>query len=148
MNVRCFVASAAAVWVVRVALNWSFYTKVVGTQAEQISVAHPGMFRQVVPAYILTDLLFALLFAYLFVKVGAAFGGGGAMAGVKLGLLVAILSPVLGSLYQYFSVTYMPIRLAATEGVFQVIAHAIEGAAVGVIYRAQTAHSAQAAGAR
>lgn len=146
MNARRFVVSAAAVWIVRVALNWSFYTKVIGTQAERISAAHPGMFRQVVPAYILTDLLFALAFTYLFVKVGPAFGGG-VMAGVKLGLLVAILSPILGSLYQYFSVTYMPVRLAAAECVFQVIAHAIEGAAVGVIYRAQTAPSAQAAGA-
>ena len=147
MNAGRFVASAVAVWIVRVALNWAFYTKVIGAQAEQISAAHPGMFRQVVPAYILTDLLFALTFTYLFVKVGSAFGGG-VTAGVKLGLLVAILSPVLGSLYHYFSVTYMPVRLAAAEGLFQVIAHAIEGAAVGVVYRAQTAPSAQAAGAR
>lgn len=102
MNARRFVASAAAVWIVRIALNWSFYTKVIGTQAEQISADHPGMFRQVVPAYILTDLLFALAFIYPFVKVGPAFGGG-VIVGVKLGLLAAILSPVLGSLYQYVS---------------------------------------------
>jgi len=31
------------------------------------------------------------------------------MAGVKRSLLVAVLSPVIGSLYQYFSVTYMPV---------------------------------------
>ncbi len=146
MNARRFVASAAAVWIVRVALNWSFYTKAIGTQAERISAAHPGMFRQVVPAYILTDLFFALAFTYLLVKVGPAFGEG-VMAGVKLGLLVAILSPVLGSLYQYFSVTYMPVRLAA-EGVFQVIAHALEGGVAGAIYKTQAAPSVQAAGAR
>ena len=147
MKAGRFVASAVAVWIVRVALNWAFYSKVIGAQAEQISAAHPGMFRQVVPAYILVDLLFALAFSYLFVKVGPAFGGG-VMAGVELGLLVAILSPVLSSLYQYFSVTYLPGRLAVAEAVFQVIAHAIEGAAVGVVYRAQTAPSPQAAGAR
>jgi hypothetical protein len=79
------------------------------------------MFRQVVPAYIFTDLLFALALTYLFVKVGTAFGGG-ALTGMKLGLLVATLSPVIGSLYQYFGVTYMPIGLAAAESVFQVIA--------------------------
>lgn len=147
MNTGRFVASAVAVWIVRVALNWTFYTKVIGAQAEHISAAHPGMFRQVVPAYILTDLLFALAFAYFFVKVGAAFGGG-PMAGVKLGLLVAILSPIIGNLYQYFSVTYMPIGLAAAESVFQVIAHAIEGGVAGAIYKTQLASYAQAAGAR
>ena len=49
------------------------------------------------------------------------------MAGVKLGLLVAVLSPVIGTLYQYFSVTYMPVGLTSVEAFFQVIAHAIEG---------------------
>jgi uncharacterized membrane protein len=147
MNTRRFVASAVAVWILRVALNWTFYTKVIGARAEQISAAHPGIFRQVVPAYILTDLLFALAFTYLFVRVGTAFGGG-ALAGMKLGLLVAILSPVIGSLYQYFSVTFMPIGLAAAESVFQVIAHAIEGGVAGAIYKTQPAPYAQAAGAR
>jgi hypothetical protein len=100
------------------------------------------MFRQVVPAHIFTDLLFALAFTYLFVKAGTAFGGG-AIAGVKLGPLVAVLSPVLGSLYQYFSVTYMPIGLAAAESVFQVIAHATEGGVACAIYKTQAAPHAQ-----
>jgi hypothetical protein len=147
MNTGRFIASAVAVWILRVALNWTFYTKVIGARAEQISAAHPGIFRQVVPAYILTDVLFALAFTYLFVKVGTAFGGG-ALAGMKLGLLVAILSPVIGNLYQYFSVTYMPIGLATAESVFQVIAHAIEGGMAGAIYKTQPAPHAQAAGAR
>ncbi len=147
MNTGRFVASAVAVWILRVALNWTFYTKVIGARAAEISAAHPGMFRQVVPAYILTDLLFALAFTYLFVRVGAAFGGG-AIAGMKLGLLVAILSPVIGSLYQYFSVTYMQVGLTAAEIVFQLIAHAIEGGVAGVIYKTQPAPYAQAAGAR
>lgn len=147
MNTGRFVASAVAVWIVRVALNATFYTKVVGGQAEQIAAAHPGMFRQVVPAYILTDLLFAIAFTYLFVNVGAALGGG-RMAGVKLGLLIAVLSPVIGGLYQYFSVTYMPIGLAAAESVFQVIAHAIEGGVAGAIYKTQAAPYAQTIGAR
>jgi hypothetical protein len=134
MNTGRFVTSAVAVWIVRVVLNWTFYTKVVGAQAEQIAAAHPGMFRQVVPAYVLTDLLFALAFTFLFVKVGAALGGG-RMAGVKLGLLVAVLSPVIGSLYQYFSVTYMLVGLTLAEVVFQIIAHAIEGAVAGVLYK-------------
>ncbi len=89
MNAGRFLASAAAVWLVRVALNWTFYTRVIGQQSHQIAAAHPGLFREVVPGFILTDLIFAFVFTYLFVKVGAALGGG-RMAGVKLGLLVAV----------------------------------------------------------
>ena len=134
MNRGRFIVAVIAVWIVRVVLNATFYTKVVDQQSQQIAAAHPGMFRQVVPAYILTDLLFALAFTFLFVKVGAALGGG-RMAGVKLGLLVAVLSPVIGSLYQYFSVTYMVLGLTLAEAVFQIIAHAIEGAVAGVMYK-------------
>lgn len=134
MNVGRFLASAAAVWLVRVALNWTFYTRVIGHQSQQIAAAHPGIFREVVPGLILTDLVFALVFTYLFVEVGAALGGG-RMAGVKLGLLVAVLSPVIGNLYQYFSVTYMSVGLTVAESVFQLIAHAIEGAVAGTMYK-------------
>src|SRR5262249_47106875 len=104
MNRGRFMAALIAVWVVRGVLNATFYTRIVGQQSRQIAAAHPGMFREVVPAYILADLIFALAFTYLFVKVGAALGGG-RMAGVKLGVLVAILSPVIGLIYQHFSVT-------------------------------------------
>ena len=147
MNAGRFLASAAAVWLVRVALNWTFYTRVIGQQSHQIAAAHPGLFREVVPGFILTDLIFAFVFTYLFVKVGAALGGG-RMAGVKLGLLVAVLSPVIGGLYQYFGVTYMSVGLMAAESVFQIIAHAIEGAVAGVMYKAEVAPKTEAARAR
>ena len=147
MNAGRFLASAAAVWLVRVALNWTFYTHVIGQQSQQIAAAHPGVFRQVVPGFILTDLVFALVFTYLFVKVGAALGGG-RMAGVKLGLLVAVLSPVIGSLYQYFSVTSMSVGLMVAESIFQVTAHAIEGAVAGTMYKADVAPKIEAARAR
>ncbi len=147
MNAGRFLASAAAVWLVRVALNWTFYTRVIGQQSQQIAATHPGVFRQVVPGFILTDLVFALAFTYLFVKVGAALGGG-RMAGVKLGLLVAVLSPVIGGLYQYFGVTYMSVGLMAAESVFQIIAHAIEGAVAGAMYKAEVAPKTEAVRAR
>jgi hypothetical protein len=147
MNAGRFLASAAAVWMVRVGLNWTFYTRVIGQQSQQIATTHPGVFRQVVPGFILTDLIFAVTFTYLFVIVGAALGGG-RMAGVKLGLLVAVLSPVIGSLYQYFSVTYMSVGLMAAESVFQMIAHAIEGAVTGAMYKAEVAPKTEAATAR
>jgi len=147
MNLTRFLACAAAVWLVRVALNWAFYTRVIGQQSQQIAAAHPGLFREVVPGLILTDLIFALVFTYLFVKVGAALGGG-RMAGVKLGLLVAVLSPVIGGLYQYFSVTYMSIGLTMAESGFQIIAHAIEGAVAGAIYKAEVVPKIEAIRAR
>jgi len=147
MNAGRFLASAAAVWLVRVALNWTFYTRVIGQQSQQIAAAHPGVFREVVPGFILTDLIFAFVFTYLFVKVGAALGGG-RMAGVKLGLLVAVLSPVIGNLYQYFSVTYLSVGLIAAESAFQIIAHAIEGAVAGAIYKAEVVPKIEAVRAR
>lgn len=134
MNAGRFLGAAIAVWIVRVALNWTFYTQVVGQRWEEITSAHPGMFREVVPAYIVTDLIFAFVFAFLFVKVGAALGGG-VKAGVTLGVIVAILSPVIGNLYMYYSVTYVPAGLAVTDSVFHVIAHGVEGAVVGLIYK-------------
>jgi hypothetical protein len=138
MNIGRFAGAVIGVWVVRVALNATFYTQIAGRQFEQMSSAHPGMFRTVIPAYIVTDLIFALGFTFLFVKVGAALGGpalgGGIKAGVTLGVTVALLSPVIGNLYHYYSVTYLPAGLALTDSIFQVIAHAIEGGVAGLIY--------------
>ena len=68
------------------------------------------------------------------------------MAGVKRSL--AVLSPVTGSLYQYFSVTYMPVGLMMAESVFQMIAHAIEGAVASAMYKAEVAPKTEAARAR
>jgi hypothetical protein len=87
----------------------------------------------VIPAYIATDLIFALAFAFLFVKAGAALGGG-VKGGVILGVIVAVLSPVIGTLYEYYSVTYLPGSVELASAIFQVIAHAVEGAVAGSIY--------------
>jgi len=134
MNTGRFAGTAIGVWVVRVALNWTFYTQVMAGHYQQIMEAHPGMFREVIPAYIFTDLIFSVAFAFLFVKVGAALGGG-MKAGIFLGVIVSILSPVVGMLYQYYSFTWLPANLAVTDVLFQVIAHAIEGAVAGLIYK-------------
>jgi len=134
MNINRFVGAVLGVWIVRVALNWTFYEKIVGRQYANISSAHQGMFRVVIPAYIVTDLIFALAFAFLFVKAGAALGGG-VKAGVILGLIVAVLSPIIGGLYQYYGVTYLPASLELAGAIFQLIAHAVEGAVAGLIYK-------------
>ena len=76
INTGRFVAAAGGIWIVRVALNATFYSQIVGGQFEQIASAHPDLFQRVIPAFIVADLLFALVFACLFVKVGGALGGG------------------------------------------------------------------------
>jgi hypothetical protein len=92
------------------------------------------MFREVVPAFITLDLLTALLITWLVIKAGAAFGGG-VKGGVILGILVAILSPVIGGLYYYFSTTYYSQDLVAIESVYQIVSHAIQGALAAAIYK-------------
>src|SRR2546422_2535878 len=133
MNTGRFIGAAAGVRIVRVVLNWIFYAKIVGRQYANISSAHPGMLRMVIPAYVVTDLIFALAFVFLFVRVSAALGGG-VKAGVILGLIVAVLSPVLGSLYDFYGVTYMPATLEVAGAIFQLVAHAVEGAVASLIY--------------
>jgi len=56
MNINPFVGAVVGVWIVRVALNWTFYAKIVGRQYANTS-PHPGMFRVVIPPYIVTDLI-------------------------------------------------------------------------------------------
>ena len=56
MNRGRFIVAVVAVWILGVALNWTFST---AQQSQQIAAAHPGVFRQVVPGFILTDLVFA-----------------------------------------------------------------------------------------
>jgi len=99
------------------------------------------MFRTVIPAYVVADLIFALAFAFLFVKAGSALGGG-VIAGVKLGLIVVLFSAVIGALYDYYGVTYIPGALELTSVVFQVIAHAVEGAVAGFVYKSRILASA------
>ena len=57
-------------------------------------------------------------------------------------------SPVIGGLYRHFSVTYMSVGLTMAESVFQIIAHAIEGAVAGAIYKAEIVPKIEAIRAR
>ncbi len=134
MNINRFVGAIVGVWIVRAALNSVFYGKIAAARYEQIRSAHPDIFRTVIPAYIVTDLIFAAVFLFLFTKVGAAMGSG-VKAGIALGVFVAVLSPVIGDLYYFYTVTYLPASLVATDSIFQVIAHAVEGAVAGLIYK-------------
>jgi hypothetical protein len=134
MNAGRYVGAALGVGVVRVLLNYLFYGVLTHDQLEQMSAAHPGVFREVVPGFIATDLVFAFVAAYLFVKVGGALGGG-VKAGVVLGIFAALLGPVVGNFYIHFSVTYFPLDAAIKDGVFQLLSYAIQGAVAGAVYK-------------
>jgi hypothetical protein len=135
MNAGRFVGASVAVFVVRTVLNYLFYGLAMHGRYEQMSAAHPGMFREVVPAYITTDLIVAVLLTYLIVKAASAFGGG-LKGGVTLAILLAIFGPVLGGLYWFFGVTYYPADFYAIETVYQIVTHAIQGAIAAAIYKA------------
>ncbi|HEX3127640.1 MAG TPA: hypothetical protein VH394_09940 [Thermoanaerobaculia bacterium] len=134
MNAGRFVGASVAVFVVRTLLNYLFYGYLMHPRMEAMSAAHPGMFREVVPAFITLDLLAALLITWLVIKAGAAFGGG-VKGGLILGILVALLSPVLSNLYYYFSTTYYAQDLLAIESIYQIITHAVQGALAAMIYK-------------
>jgi hypothetical protein len=103
-------------------------------QYEAISAAHPGVFREVVPAFVAIDLLTALLIVYLIVKAAGAFGGG-TKGAVTLAVLIAIVGPVIYSLYYFFSVTFYSVHFFALESVYQIVSHAIQGAVAAAIYK-------------
>ncbi|HEY7214374.1 MAG TPA: hypothetical protein VIC28_07075 [Thermoanaerobaculia bacterium] len=134
MNTGRFVGAAVAVWVVRTLLNAGFYGYLMHGEYEKLDAAHPGMFREVVPAFIAIDLLVALLLVYLIVKAASCFGGG--MKGaVTIAILIAILGPIVFSMYYYFSTTYYTVNFFCIESVYQLVTHAIQGAIAAAIYK-------------
>jgi hypothetical protein len=134
MNTGRFVGAGVAVFVVRFLLNFLFYGQLMHGQWEEISNAHPGLMREVIPAYGVLDLIAAFVLVYIFVKATGCFGGG-MKSGVTIGILLAIFGPVLGSLYFFYSVTYYPTSLLGPELVYQLVAHAIQGAIAAAVYK-------------
>jgi hypothetical protein len=134
MNTGRFLGASLAVWLVRTALNAGFYGYLMHGEFEKIDAAHPGMFREVVPAFIAIDLFVALLLVYLIVKASSCFGGG--MKGaVTIAIFIAILGPIVFSMYYYFSTTYYTVNFFCIETVYQLVAHAIQGAIAAAIYK-------------
>ena len=123
-----------AVFVVRTGLNFVFYGLVMAEQFKQLQQAHPGVFREVIPGFVGTDLIWAAVFCFLFAKVGPALGSG-VGAGVKLGFLAAILGQVLGNFYIYYSVTYMTPGIVITDSAYALVCHCIQGAVAALVYK-------------
>jgi len=134
MNAGRFVGASVAVFIVRTLLNFLFYGVAMRGQYEAIAAAHPGLLRQVTPAFITIDLVVAFLLTYLLIKTAAVFGPG-IKGGVVLSILLAILGPVAYLLYNFFGVTYYPVDLLTIESVYQIAAYAIQGAVAAAIYK-------------
>ena len=134
MNVGRFLAAVIGVFVVRTGLNFLYYGVAMREKFEALMAEYPGVFRDGVAGFIVTDLLFALVLVYLWVKAGAAFGTGaqgGAMGGMWIGVLVG----VVGGLYWFFSFAFYTPMDYAMEAVYQVVSLVIQGAVAGLIYK-------------
>lgn len=134
MNTGRFIGAAVVVWLARTLLNAGFYGYLMHGEYERLAAAHPGMFREVIPAFIALDLLVALLLVYMIVKAASCFGGG--MKGaVTIAILIAVFGPIIFSLYYYFSTTYYTLNFFSIEAVYQLVTHAIQGALAAAIYK-------------
>jgi hypothetical protein len=138
MNTGRYFGAVVAMWIVRSLLNGAFYGKFMAARFASIAAAHPGLMKEGITGYIVTDLFTCIVFVLLLAKVGNALGGG-AKAGVTLGLMIALLAPIAGGLYSFFTFTFSTVSQTCIEIVFQFVAHAIEGGVAGLIYKSKTA---------
>ena len=134
MNVGRFVGAVLGVWVVRVVLNFLFYGVAMTATYESLSAAHPGVFREVIPGLIATDLVVAVLLVYLWAKAGRSFGGG-TMGGAKVGLWLGLVLGLVVNLYNFFGFTFMSLGLFGLDTVYQLVTAALQGAVAAAIYK-------------
>jgi len=138
MNTGRYFGAVVAMWIVRSLLNFAFYGKYMAAQFASIGAAHPGLLKTGVAGYVVTDLFTCIVFVLLLAKVGNTLGGR-AKAGITLGLMIALLSPITGSLYSFFTFTFATMGQTCIEIVFQFVAYAIQGAVAGSIYKPKAA---------
>ena len=134
MNAGRYAGAVIAVWIVRVAMNWLFYGMYMSPRMTAATAHWSGAFREVVPAYIIADLLFSIVFVWVWVKVCACFGGG-TKGGAYYGFLIGLLAAVLPGVYSYYSVTYMSGALWVTDIVYGLVAGVVIGIVVALVYR-------------
>lgn len=143
MSFGRYMVAVVAVWVVRTCLNWLFYGMYMMDQMSSAVEQWEGAFREVVPAYILTDLLVALVFVWLWGKVASVFADG-AKGGAVYGLVIGVLAGFLPSVYHFYSVTYITYGQWTTEIIYQLVVHVIMGVVAALLYRTSSAAAAVA----
>jgi hypothetical protein len=144
MNVGRFLGAVLGVWLVRTILNFLWYGMVMSSQYEALSAEYPGVFREVIPGFIATDLVFALIFVYLWTKAGACFGGG-IKGGVIGGAWIGVLFGLVWNLYYFFGFTFMTATDVVIDAVYTIVAIAIQGAVAAAIYKIPEGVPARAA---
>jgi hypothetical protein len=124
-----------AAFITRAALNSLWYGVIRAGSFKALLAAHPGLFRDSInnpTPFIIGDLLACIAIVLLLSRVATGLGGG-ATAGVKLGIFLAILGPVIGSIYEYFSFAFMTPSLPIVDGAYQIVAYGITGAVAGAV---------------
>jgi hypothetical protein len=134
MNTGRYLVTVLVVWVVRVVCNFLFYGLAMMDSYQELADAHPGIFREVIPAYIVIDLFVAIVFTFLVVK-GASCFGGGVKGGLMIGVYVALIAAVAVDAYMYYSFTFFEIGSTVLDAVYQLVIFAILGAVAGAIYK-------------
>lgn len=134
MNVGRFVGAVLATWIVRSLLNFLFYGLAMSAQYQELMAQYPGVFREVIPGFIATDLVFALIFVYLWVKAGASFGGGAA-GGAVYGCWIGLFFGLVWNLYYFFGFTFVTVGDVAIDTLYTVVSVAIQGAVAGAVYK-------------
>lgn len=123
-----------AAFIVRALLSTVWFGVIRKGATDAMVAAHPGMFKSFTnpTPFIIADLIGTTIFVLLLSRVSAGLGGG-IGAGVKLGIYVALLAPVLGSVYEYFSFSFADAQSFAIDGAFQIVAGAIVGAVAAAV---------------
>lgn len=144
MNMGRYLLAVLAVWVVRGLTGWLFWGNYMARQYEAATAAWRDAFREVIPAYVVADLLFALVFVWLWVKVASAFGGD-ARGGALYGFVVSLLASAVPSIYYVYSVTYISPSMWISELVVAILLGVVSGVLAAVVYKTTVAPRAAAA---
>jgi hypothetical protein len=134
MNTGRYLIAVLAVWVVRVVCNFLFYGFAMMDSYQELADAHPGIFREVIPAYVVIDLFVALVFTFLVVK-GASCFGGGVKGGLMLGVYVGLIAAVAVDAYRYYSFAIFELGGTVIDAVYQLVVFAVLGAVAAAIYK-------------
>jgi hypothetical protein len=120
------IGAVIGVWLVRTLVNWLYYGIYMADTFAELGERFPGVFREVVPAYIVADLLFAAVFVWLWTKVGSTFGGG-AQGGALYGFSIWLLAEAITSIYYFYSFTYMTHAMWLSSVAVQLVVFLLMG---------------------
>jgi hypothetical protein len=126
MKTGRFIGAVIAVWLVRTLINGLYYGVYMSDTYQAMADRFPGVFREVVPAYILADLLFAAVFVWLWAKVAPTFAAGAA-GGATYGVVMWLVAEVITGIYLFYSFTFMTPGMWASSLAVQLVVYLLMG---------------------